>query len=218
MVTSRSGPSMAVPFWVSLPMHKASLATYSMERLQLATSLICSCLTIKWRQHTFFGWFWRSNRRWTDSTFTLSYLPYPTWESVLVSLVPRNQSSWHRGKKKKTQLEMERLCVLKWVKVAQSCLTLCNPMDYTVPGILQAKILVWVAFPFPRGSSQPRDGTQVSHIADGVFTSWATREAPVLLRAYGKSYACLSMVFLNPSLFFTIVWIWVQGGGIQFSR
>ena len=51
------------------------------------------------------------------------------------------------------------------VKVAQSCLTLCNPMDYTVHGILQARILEWVALPFSRRSSQPTDGTQVSHIA-----------------------------------------------------
>ena len=43
------------------------------------------------------------------------------------------------------------------VKVAQSCLTLCDPMDCTVHGILQARILEWVAFPFSRGSSQPRD-------------------------------------------------------------
>ena len=42
---------------------------------------------------------------------------------------------------------------------------LCNPMDYIVHGILQAKILEWMAFPFSRGSSQPRDWTQVSHIA-----------------------------------------------------
>ena len=46
------------------------------------------------------------------------------------------------------------------VKVAQSRLTLCNPMDYTVHGILQARILEWVAFPFSRGSSQPRDRTR----------------------------------------------------------
>ena len=38
----------------------------------------------------------------------------------------------------------------------------------------------WVAFPFSRGSSQPRDGTQVSHIEGGFFTSWATREALIL--------------------------------------
>ena len=48
-------------------------------------------------------------------------------------------------------------------KVAQ-CLTLCNPLDYSVHGILQARILEWAAFPFSRGSSRPRDGTQVSCI------------------------------------------------------
>ena len=63
------------------------------------------------------------------------------------------------------------------VKVAQSYLTLCDPMDYTIHGILQARILEWVAFPFFRGSSQPRDRTQVSLTADGFFNSWATREA-----------------------------------------
>jgi len=44
-------------------------------------------------------------------------------------------------------------------------------MDNTVHGILQARILEWVAFSFSRGSSQPRDGTQVSQIADRFFTS-----------------------------------------------
>ena len=57
-------------------------------------------------------------------------------------------------------------------------MTLCDSMDYTVHGVLQAKILEGVPFPFSRGSSQPRDQTQVSHIAGGFFTSWATREAP----------------------------------------
>ena len=63
------------------------------------------------------------------------------------------------------------------VKVTQSCLTLCNPTDCTVHGILQAKILEQVAIPFSRGSSQPRDQTQVSHTVGGFFTVWATREA-----------------------------------------
>jgi len=49
-------------------------------------------------------------------------------------------------------------------------------MDYTVPGILQARILEWVAFPFSGGSSQPRDQTQIACIAGGFFISWATRE------------------------------------------
>ena len=50
-------------------------------------------------------------------------------------------------------------------------------MDYTLRGILQDRILEWVALPFSRVSSQPRDQSQVSHIAGGFFTSWATREA-----------------------------------------
>ena len=50
-------------------------------------------------------------------------------------------------------------------------------MDYTLHGILQARILAWIAIPFSRGSSQPSDGTEVSHIAGRFFTSWAIREA-----------------------------------------
>ena len=57
------------------------------------------------------------------------------------------------------------------VKVIQSCPTLCNPMDCIVHEILQARILDLVAFPFSRGSSQPRDQTKVSHIAGRFFTS-----------------------------------------------
>ena len=57
------------------------------------------------------------------------------------------------------------------VKIAQSCPTLCDPMGYTGHGILQARILQWVAFPLARASSQPRDLTQVSHVAGGFFTS-----------------------------------------------
>ena len=59
----------------------------------------------------------------------------------------------------------QRLCPgsLK-VKVTQLCLTLCNTMDSTVHGILQARILEWAAFPFCEGFSQPRDRTQsLSH-------------------------------------------------------
>ena len=44
-----------------------------------------------------------------------------------------------------------------YIKVAQSCPTLWNPMNYTVQGILQARVLDWVAFPFSSGSFQPRD-------------------------------------------------------------
>jgi len=57
------------------------------------------------------------------------------------------------------------------IKVTQSGPTLCDSMNYTVHGILQARILKWVAFPFFRRSSQPRDRTQVSHIVGRFFTS-----------------------------------------------
>ena len=59
-------------------------------------------------------------------------------------------------------------------------------MDYTVHGILQARILEWAAVPFSRGYSQPRDRTQVSLIAGRFFTSWATREALNQLHSNNK--------------------------------
>ena len=70
---------------------------------------------------------------------------------------------------------------MKWSEVAQSCLTLCNPMDCSPPGssihgIFQARILEWVAISFSRRSSRPRDWTPVSHIIGRRFTVWATRE------------------------------------------
>ena len=66
-------------------------------------------------------------------------------------------------------------------EVAQSCLTLCNPMDCSLPGssihgIFQARILEWFDISFSRGSSQPGDRTQVSFIAGRYFTIWATRK------------------------------------------
>ena len=63
------------------------------------------------------------------------------------------------------------------MKVAQLSLILCDPMDYRVHGILQARILEWVDYSFSGGSCQPKDQTQVSHIAGGFITSRATREA-----------------------------------------
>ena len=66
--------------------------------------------------------------------------------------------------------------------VTQSCPTLCDPMDCSLPGssiygILQARILEWAATLSSRGSSQPREYTQISRIAGGFFTIWGTREA-----------------------------------------
>ena len=63
------------------------------------------------------------------------------------------------------------------VKVIQSCSILWDSMAYIVHEILQARILEWVAVPFSRGSSQPRDRTKVSCISGRHFNLWATREA-----------------------------------------
>ena len=79
------------------------------------------------------------------------------------------------------------LMVQLWKKeseseVTQSCLTLCDPVDCSLPGssihgILQERVLEWVAISFCRGSSRPRVWTWVSHIAGRHFALWATREA-----------------------------------------
>ena len=69
-------------------------------------------------------------------------------------------------------------------EVAQSCLTLCDPMDCSLPGssihgIFQTRILKWVAISFSRESSQLRDKTQVSCIAGRLLTIWAIREVSI---------------------------------------
>ena len=98
--------------------------------------------------------------------------------------------------------------ILSEVKVAQSCLTTCDPIYYTVHGILQARILESVAFPFSRGSSQPKDQTQVSHIAGRLFTSWATMEALWYTKYYAK-YWRLLYFFHGPSKNFSHNWEFV---------
>ena len=70
-------------------------------------------------------------------------------------------------------------------EVAQSCPTLCDSTDCSLPGfsvhgIFQARILEWAAISFSRGSSRPRDQTQVSRTVGRHFTVWTTREAPCL--------------------------------------
>ena len=62
------------------------------------------------------------------------------------------------------------------VKVSQLCPTLCDPMNYIVHGILQARILEWVVYPFSSGSSWRRNRTRVSCIAGGFFANWVVRK------------------------------------------
>ena len=76
--------------------------------------------------------------------------------------------------------EIDKAIERKESEVAQSCPTLCDPMDYSLPGssvhgIFQARVREWVAISFSRGSSQPRDRTRISRTAGRRFTVWATR-------------------------------------------
>ena len=78
------------------------------------------------------------------------------------------------------------------MSVTQSCLTLCDPIDCSPPGssvhgILQARILEWVASPFSRGSPWPRDEAQVSYITGRFFTFWATRGALYIYTTYWET-------------------------------
>ena len=115
--------------------------------------------------------------------------------------------------------------------VTQSCLTLCNPVDYIAcqaplsMGILQVRILEWVAMPFSRGSSQPRNWTQVSHTADRFFTIWATQFSSVQfscsvvsdsLRPHGLQHARLPVHYQLPE--FTQTHVHWVGDAIQPSH
>ena len=82
------------------------------------------------------------------------------WYGININpiLYPAEDQIQEQGEKRTLRSELIRM------KVAQSCPTICNPMDYTVHGIFQARILEWVTFPFSRVSSQPKDQTQVSRV------------------------------------------------------
>ena len=98
-------------------------------------------------------------------------------------------------------------------EVSQSCTTLCNPTDCSLPGssvrgIFQARILEWVAISFSRGTSQPWDWFQVSCIAGRRLTLWATREAlPPNINTYLFRFFSLIVVLRY--------WIWFS---VLYSR
>ena len=86
------------------------------------------------------------------------------------------------------------VCVHAYTQSAQLHPTLCYPVACSPPapgssvhGLLQARILEWIAIFFSRGSSQPRNWTQVSRIAGRFFTSWTTGEAPLPLSHLGNA-------------------------------
>ena len=97
------------------------------------------------------------------------------------------------------------------MKVTQSCPTLCDPMGYRVHGILQARILEWIAFPFSRGYSQPKDQTQVSYTAGRVFTICTSREA------YQRKVRILIIVTLKGGGQVALVLTCVTTSGLEIS-
>ena len=113
-----------------------------------------------------YWWQGRASGREEKRYRTLDTQNLATWKKVL---------QW--GEAKVSSKGCVCVCVCVYVLVVQSCPTLCDPMNCSLPGssvygILQAKILEWVATTFSRESSQPRDWTQVSHIAGRFFTIW----------------------------------------------
>ena len=77
----------------------------------------------------------------------------------------------------------------------------CSPLGSSVHGILQARILVWVVIPFSRGSSHPRDRTQVCHTASRFFTTWATWEAPHNICVCVYIYTYMKYFYIRPYIF-----------------
>ena len=90
--------------------------------------------------------------------------------------------------------------MLRWSEVTQLCPTLFDHMDCSLPGssvhgIFQAIVLEWIAISFSRGSSRPRDWTQVSRIVDRRFTVWATREVHFWGSHWQRSYFWVKILF-----------------------
>ena len=129
-----------------------------------------------------------------------------------------------------SDLGMQRLPWILWMGQqlcrgggAQLCLTLCDPMDCSLPGssvhwILHAKIMEWVAMPSSRGFSSPRNRTQVSCTAARFFTSWTPREVPMLWIEADKSLRCYYVVFLETtqSIFMAFTLILQLAGPITY--
>ena len=102
-------------------------------------------------------------------------------ESTANTKIPNEGSSFKKKFNEASEQSAKETVERKESEVTQSCPTLCDPMDYSLPrssihGIFQARLLEWVAISFSRGSSQPRDQTWVSRIVGRHFAVWATKE------------------------------------------
>ena len=108
-----------------------------------------------------------------------STLAYEAWLAALLLLCQTPLQETLLGSPRLQHSACVCVCVCVCVLIVQSCPTLCDLMDYSPPdfsvhGILQARVLEWIATPFSRGSSRPRDRSLVSCTAGRFFAVWAT--------------------------------------------
>ena len=129
----------------------------------------------------------RERPKWPGCTFVFYVKPLLAW-SWYTSIVRKGYMCWnHRFQNGSGRVHTQSGVYWIWplsatVICTLSRLTLCNPMEgsplgFSVHGVFQARILEWVAMPSSRGSSWPRDWTQVFGTAGRFFTFWAAREA-----------------------------------------
>ena len=122
-----------------------------------------------------------------------------THSSTLARIIPWMEKPGGLQSIGSQRVRHDSACICSQVKSSQSHSVVsnsydpmdCSPQGSSVHGILQARILEWVAIPFSRGSSWPRFQTRVSCVAARFFTVWATREAPYLVirgKLIGQKY------------------------------
>ena len=143
-------------------------------------TLICSRQKCKMVQP-----FWKIVRQLCEK---LDIKPTQTSNSTLRCFT---QEIWKHVHKKICTRMFTVMCACQVASVQ----SLSDPMDCSPPGsfvygILQARILEWVAIPFSGGSSRPRDQTQVSHIAGRFFTIWAIPEAKPGVKLWSNAHFC----------------------------
>ena len=119
----------------------------------------------------------------THSTLSWKILQFPLEIAGFRSPDTQTYTDKHTALNRPSVYDVIVLCMcVCWSEVAQWCPTLCDPTDCSPPGpsvqgLLQARILEWVAISFPRGSTRPRDRTCISSTSGRLLTIWATREA-----------------------------------------